>query len=357
MSLPRFIVQGNFAEAIILILLCIFILTNISFTKDIISRFFSICFSALFLTIADNLRFVSAHMNYPTPLRYYSAAAGYIIRPLIVFLLGTLIARRNKTKFKLWLAIPLIFNSIVALLSCLEPLHGLMFSYTDSNEFIRGTFGILPYIVSAFYVIVIFFIITLSKTKIKSEVILIITIAVLAWIATFMESIFKFDLILSQVLVIGTVFYYLFLNVQVYKRDILTKFENRRCFYLELAKLSKSRFILVSMDLNDLKLYNDTLGHAAGDRALIVCSEQMTESFPKNCKLYRTGGDEFMAICKGYSMPEVKEIVTKFQNDLSSTMYKVACGVAEYYPVDDLDKIISISDSSMYENKRILKQN
>lgn len=354
-SLPRLIIQCNFAAAIILILLGIFICTNDSFTKKVNERFFTICFSTFFLTISDNLRFITAHMDYPTIWRYLSAAGGYTIRPLVIFLLATLAGRRSKTKINFWATVPLFLNGIIAFLSCIPVFRGIMFSFDANNVFIRGIFGFLPYIVSAFYVIMILYLIIKKTVISKSEVVIIIAIIVLGGIATLMESKFKFDLILSQVLIIGTVFYFLFLNVQVYKHDTLTQLENRRCFYIELEKIKKSNFILVSMDLNELKLYNDTLGHAAGDEALVTCSEYMLNCFPKNCKIYRIGGDEFMAICKGYSKNDVEAIVLNFQKDLSKTIYKVACGVAEYHAGDDIDKLISVSDEAMYENKRILK--
>ena len=49
--------------------------------------------------------------------------------------------------------------------------------------------------------------------------------------------------------------------------------------------------IILSMDLNNLKLYNDTKGHAAGDRALITVTEIMDDVFARHAKLFRTGGD------------------------------------------------------------------
>lgn len=354
-TLPRLIIQCNFAAAIILILLGTFITTNVSFSKEVNARFFTIAFSALILTISDNMRFITAKMAEPTIWRYLSASAGYTIRPLVIFLLATLAGRRSKTKLKFWILFPLIFNALIAFLSCLPPFRGLMFDFDAQNNFIRGVFGFLPYIVSAFYMALILYLIIIKTVVNHTEVIIIIVMMLLGCIATAMESIFKFDLILSQVLIIGTVFYYMFFNVQVYKHDTLTNLENRRCFYLEIEKLKKTNFILISMDLNDLKLFNDTLGHAGGDDALITCTEYMLKHFDKNCKLYRTGGDEFMCICKNLSVQDVEKKILDFQKDLSSTMYRVACGIAQYHFGDDMDKIISVADASMYENKKLIK--
>lgn len=354
--LPRFIVQCNFAFLVTSIFLITFIFTNVSFSRKVNNRFLSICFYTFLLTVSDNLRYITYHLPEPDIWRYLSTASGYTLRPVIIYLLVSLAGRRCKAKIGYSSTIPLYINGAIAFLSCIPSFHGLMFDFTAQNAFVRGTFGFLPYICCALYLVLLMYFIFKKTIIIRSELTIIFVIVVLGAIATAMESQLKFDLILSQTLMIGTVFYYLFMNVQVYKRDTLTELENRRCFYLELEKIKKKEFCIVSMDLNDLKLFNDTKGHAAGDEALVTCTEIMQECFPKKCKLYRTGGDEFMAICEGYSLFQVQEITSRFQNKLSSTIYRVACGASEYHPGYDVEKVISESDRLMYENKRQLKE-
>ena len=169
------------------------------------------------------------------------------------------------------------------------------------------------------------------------------------------EMVYDFDFILSQVLVSSVIFYYFFLMTMTYKRDTLTRFLNRRCFYLEIHHLQKSRMIILSMDLNNLKLYNDTKGHAAGDRALITVSQIMEDIFAKHAKLYRTGGDEFMAIFTKSDLATVETLVQDFQTALNATEYRVACGVAQYTPGDNIEKVITLSDERMYSHKVKLK--
>lgn len=356
-ELPRFLVQCNFASVITSILLITFLATNVSFTRNVNRRFISILLCSLMLTVTDNMRFITYHMTEPNIWRYIASASGYTLRPVIIFLFFTIAVRRSKTKLGFTVTIPLYINGLVSFASCIPAFHGLMFSYNPQNKFVRGTFGFLPYICCAIYIILLLYFIIKKNAVLRSEQMVVFVIIVLGAIATAMESVLKFDLILSQVLIIGSVFYYLFFNVQIYKRDTLTMLENRRCFYLELDKIKKKHFCIVSMDLNDLKLYNDTQGHAAGDEALITCTEIMSESFPQKCRLYRTGGDEFMAICEGYSYLQAQYIIMRFQHALSTTKYRVACGAAEYSPGDDVEKVIAESDRLMYEDKKLLKGN
>ena len=111
------------------------------------------------------------------------------------------------------------------------------------------------------------------------------------------------------------------------------------------------------MDLNNLKVYNDTKGHAAGDRALVTVSEIMEDVFSKYAKLYRTGGDEFMAIFTKQDKSFIEKLVEVFQAALKATEYMVACGLAEYTPGDDIEKVITLSDERMYSHKVKLKNN
>lgn len=356
LSFPRLLIQCNFASVITCIFFSTFILTNVSFTKKVNAVFLTICFSILFLTASDNIRFITYHMSEPDIWRYLSAAGGYTLRPFIICLFLPLTGQRSKARLTIWLMIPLILNTVIAFLSWLPPFRGLMFDFDAQNVFIRGPFGWLPYFCCIFYLLVNLYFIFRKTVIIHTEILILIVILVLGGIATAMESIMAFDLLLAQVYMIGTVFYYLFLNVQIYKRDTLTQLENRRCFHLALERSKKKKFSIVSMDLNDLKLYNDNHGHAAGDEALVACTEIMIKSFPRKCKLYRTGGDEFMAVLKGYSYAQALDAVGKFQYNMEKTPYRVACGIAQYNPGDNLEEILTLSDQAMYKNKQQLKQ-
>lgn len=79
--------------------------------------------------------------------------------------------------------------------------------------------------------------------------------------------------------------------------DQLTGCYNRRAYEKDIAELSlQTEFIYMSMDVNGLKIVNDGLGHAAGDELLQGASSCMKECFDDYGKVYRSGGDEFIAI-------------------------------------------------------------
>ena len=86
-------------------------------------------------------------------------------------------------------------------------------------------------------------------------------------------------------------------------KDELTGLNNRRGFLalaeqsMRLARRQHAPFLLLFMDLDELKTINDTLGHAEGNRALIEAAEVLRSSLRQSDILARFGGDEFGAFC------------------------------------------------------------
>lgn len=353
-STVRLYLQADFAPVVSVFVLLAFIKTNVSFSDKINRNFIFICIALLLLTASDNLRFYTAHMPHPTIFRYIATGTGYMFRPTILYLL-TFITSRYKTKKNMIICIPLIFCIIISLLSILQIGNGFMFCFSPDNKCLRGPFGFFSHILSTLYAFQVLYYSFKNSSHNKAEPIVIIIMEIAAFVATVMEHSFNYDFVLSQTLISSIIFYYFFLLTQTYKCDTLTGLLNRRCFYLELNHHLKKSIILLSMDLNNLKLYNDTLGHAAGDKALVITTEIMNKVFCKHAKLYRTGGDEFMALFTKVDMLQVESLVEDFQTALNKTEYRVACGVALYSPGDDIEKVITLSDERMYSHKVKLK--
>lgn len=89
-------------------------------------------------------------------------------------------------------------------------------------------------------------------------------------------------------------------NEKVYK-DALTGAYNRRYFEEHIKKMTGSMGVAM-IDLDDFKLYNDILGHNAGDAALETIGKIVQKSIGPDNILIRYGGDEFLLV-----VPNVKE--------------------------------------------------
>ncbi len=83
------------------------------------------------------------------------------------------------------------------------------------------------------------------------------------------------------------------------QHDSLTGLFNRNYFQQELereiARVERSgaECALLYLDLDQFKYVNDTLGHAAGDRLLVECSQILRAHLREGDLLARFGGDEF----------------------------------------------------------------
>jgi diguanylate cyclase (GGDEF)-like protein len=80
--------------------------------------------------------------------------------------------------------------------------------------------------------------------------------------------------------------------------DSLTGLANRRRLMADLEELvlSGRSGLLVILDLDGFKAYNDTFGHPAGDALLARLGGRLREAVADSGRVYRLGGDEFCAI-------------------------------------------------------------
>ena len=143
--------------------------------------------------------------------------------------------------------------------------------------------------------------------------------------------------------------------------DELTGILNRRGADEELNKLkgAKSPYALVSVDMNLLKMMNDTYGHATGDRALTLIARKLREAFPEPCVVARVGGDEFIAIVPNTSKDYVDVHEASFVNKMNEYNKKggnvtlsAAYGTAYSDEADTPEKVLKLADDRMYMAKK-----
>ncbi|WP_300677426.1 sensor domain-containing diguanylate cyclase [Nocardioides sp.] len=86
------------------------------------------------------------------------------------------------------------------------------------------------------------------------------------------------------------------------EQDDLTGLSNRRRFEADIERhLSlpgRPTGALIFIDLDHFKHVNDTLGHRAGDRLLVMVSHAMAEALPEHGSIARRGGDEFLVLLR-----------------------------------------------------------
>ena len=146
-------------------------------------------------------------------------------------------------------------------------------------------------------------------------------------------------------------------------RDTLTGLYNRTYLdeYISILRDKNVYPICVfSMDCDNLKLINDTYGHIAGDKYIVLCVKTMKSLFPMNTCLFRTGGDEFLSFVPNMSEMEsgliLKALNTEHFEE-SGFPINISAGCAEVRNSEEsILETIKLSDKAMYTVKQNKKR-
>ena len=101
---------------------------------------------------------------------------------------------------------------------------------------------------------------------------------------------------------------------ELYK-DALTGVFNRRYYEDKVRNLESSAGVAM-VDLDDFKLYNDTYGHDAGDKALKVVVEVIRRHVRKIDKVVRFGGDEFLLLIPDINVDNFTKKLKEIQEEV-----------------------------------------
>ena len=143
--------------------------------------------------------------------------------------------------------------------------------------------------------------------------------------------------------------------------DELTGFYNRRAYEDDINGHNdfpaEEDYVYISIDVNGLKLVNDSLGHDAGDELLLAAAKCMKQCIGPYGKLYRIGGDEFVAMifC---SEDQLKAILSDFDETLASWKGKLVENVTVSYGyvlqregITSVREMAILADRRMYDAK------
>jgi len=144
-------------------------------------------------------------------------------------------------------------------------------------------------------------------------------------------------------------------------RDELTGLYNRRGWDMLMVREEERcrRYghlaCVVSIDLDDLKFYNDTQGYASGDALLIRCSKALKEVTRGSDVVARMGGDEFAMLMVECDYFDAQAMLLRVQETLAGYDVRASIGMAMRKPGIDLEEALAIADAEMYRAKRSRK--
>lgn len=149
--------------------------------------------------------------------------------------------------------------------------------------------------------------------------------------------------------------------------DSLTGVLSRAAYmeYVTAEEFDFKDYTVAILDLNNLKLCNDTFGHEAGDRYILNSSKIIRKVFGDSGLCFRMGGDEFCVLLHGVKAKECQKLYQKLRKyekqynreNPEEFNIQIAFGCAEYDKEKDYDisDTIRRADKYMYKNKIEIK--
>ncbi|MGC7870748.1 PAS domain S-box protein [Desulfosporosinus sp. SYSU MS00001] len=142
--------------------------------------------------------------------------------------------------------------------------------------------------------------------------------------------------------------------------DFLTGLYNRRFFEEELKRLDVQRnypLTVVFVDVNGLKLINDSFGHSMGDQLLKTVAEVIKGSCRSDDIIARLGGDEFVLLLPKTSAIETDQILKRIKTRaLEEKVGSIALSVSFGYETkthkgENIYEILKKAEDYMYKKK------
>lgn len=139
-------------------------------------------------------------------------------------------------------------------------------------------------------------------------------------------------------------------------RDQLTGLPNRRAweerFQHELRSAARrgGTLSVAAIDIDGLKLVNDTFGHAYGDQVIERCARAWQRALRDTDFIARIGGDEFLALLPA-CMSHEAEVVVRRMASWAAPEQPFSVGIATWDGVETGTQLVARADQTMYAAK------
>jgi diguanylate cyclase (GGDEF)-like protein len=151
--------------------------------------------------------------------------------------------------------------------------------------------------------------------------------------------------------------------------DGLTGINNRRYFdelivrFIKRSEFGKEPLVLIMLDVDHFKNYNDTHGHLGGDQALVALAKTLHNTVRPGDFVFRYGGEEFAIILPVTSRTQSNSVAERVRVAVMNTKIAmpdgtplpsitISMGIAESIISGDSEsELIKRADAKLYEAK------
>lgn len=337
----------NWSLILVLAAFAIALHITVFLDKKTIRRMYVLIVGVFLLSIVVFVEFsINAYPEYRI-LRSILMAIRYSSTPFIIAqIMYTLVKKQT------WLIF--IPSMVLGVIDIVSIFTGIVFEINDDNTFSRGILGYLPFIVAGLYSLALVYLLIKRCNKKWMEIIPIIFLSLALLSGLIFPFVFgsDFSSIFCPTIAIAIFVYYVFEILQQTKKDSLTELLNRHAYHADISKNPEEITALISIDMNGLKVINDTQGHAAGDEALLTLALCFRRALKARQFGYRVGGDEFVILCRKTSREDMDALIKRIEADVGDTKYNCAIGYS--FSGDGQKKVEEMlreSDMMMYEVK------
>lgn len=287
---------------------------------------------------------------------------GFLLTPVVPFVLLYLY-NNDINNNKIFYSFPLLLNSVISIATYKT---GWIFYFDQAAAYHRGSLFAIPIVIGFFYYILFMISILRNDSKYDRDDMLFLKYVFFMPVlgVSLQLQFIDFHIVWPSV-ALSLLLYYIFLRELQFKYDVISGIMNRKAFEREMEIYDNKDNVVavVVLDLNDLKKINDSKGHHAGDKAILISATVLQESFEKIGKAYRIGGDEFCALCEGASEEDITKSLIKLEklllevNNIHDIKIELAYGCAFYIKEEDnsIYETFKCADRRMYEHKAKLK--
>jgi diguanylate cyclase (GGDEF)-like protein len=154
------------------------------------------------------------------------------------------------------------------------------------------------------------------------------------------------------------------------RHDPMTGLENRRSLDLAFGAIARDAnrgedIAVVLLDIDHFKIYNDTLGHMAGDEALRIVARELRAGLRAGTdRAFRFGGEEFLLLLRRTSLSEAGLLAERLRRRIEAAalphpradgaVVTASFGVASARTGGDIgsDEMVAGADAALYAAKR-----
>lgn len=320
---------------------------------------------------------ISGHENIPKGVLAAVKALDYTLTPLAG---GSLIMSIQKPNTRTWI-LPWLFTGN-AVLQIISAFHGWMVTIDEQNHY---THGPLYPVYTAFYLLIIVILtikmLSYGKSFRKQNRISLYATILLVLIGIAIQEVLTQNCRVSYLsLTLGATFLFIhyseFSQLQLDDKiteqqvkilnDALTGTFSRFAYIDTInsyANCIPKDFAVFLIDINGLKIVNDSLGHEAGDELICGAAQCIKNSIGKNGKTFRIGGDEFVVfitMTKEQAEAALIDLNQKTQmwsgKRVKHLSVSVGCVLAKDYEELSIEELVKEADKLMYQQKKIYYQ-